>query len=248
MSTKNIKITNGKILNYKISASGYKTIYGSQLITADTTIDKPMIADADPNGVYSFGDRIANMATFVCYFNSINPETSAEQTYAVFVLDAAHRGGSMTCFPYSSPAIQYLPLYDYAGLTATDSATYNMNVIANGYNIANFPAFKFCQDIVLPDLNITAKLPNAYELQQIWGGSRNATDALAFRQSLDALDPTLSNNTTKALADWNNSGYIWASTQYAADRFGAVASDGHYGSGYSNSNYAVIPIFEIPVN
>lgn len=247
MSTKSVKITNGKILNYKISASGYKTIHGSQLITADTAINKNMIAESDPNGVYSLGDRIANMATFVCYFNSINPDTSAQQTYAVFVLDAAYRGVNVKCFPYSG---NYLPLHQYDALTATESATYNMDVIANNYDISNFPAFKMCQDIVLPDLNITAKLPNFYELKQIWGGNRNTTDALAFRQALDALDPTVSDHTHQSLAEWDsyNSSRLWTSTQLANDRFFTVKSNGDSSYGYSNDVYSFTPIFEIPVN
>lgn len=246
MSTKSVKITNGKILNYKISASGYKTIYGSQLITADTTINKNMIPETDPNGVYSLGDRIANMATFVCYFNSINPDTSAQQTYAVFVLDAAYRSNDIRCFPGSG---NYLPLHEYDALTATESATYNMTVISNNYDIANFPAFKMCQDIVLPDLNITAKLPNAYELKQIWGGDRSSSDALAFRQSLDALDPTVSDNTSKSLANWNSgyNTYIWASTQYQTDRFCCIYSSGNVNYEYSNVELGAIPVFEIPV-
>lgn len=246
MSTKSVKITNGKILNYKISASGYKTIYGSQLITADTTINKNMIPETDPNGVYSLGDRIANMATFVCYFNSINPDTSAQQTYAVFVVDAAYRSNTSRCFPGSG---NYLPLHEYDALTATESATYNMDVIANNYDISNFPAFKMCQDILLPDLNITAKLPNAYELKQIWGGNRNTTDALAFRQSLDALDPTVSDNTSKSLANWNSgyNVYMWASTQYQTDRFSCIRQNGTVTYEYSNTELGAIPVFEIPV-
>lgn len=246
MSTKSVKITNGKILNYKISASGYKTIYGSQLITADTTINKNMIAETDPNGVYSLGDRIANMATFVCYFNSINPDTSAQQTYAVFVLDAAYRSNDIRCFPGSG---NYLPLHEYDALAATESATYNMNVISNGYDIASFPAFKMCQDIVLPSLNITAKLPNAYELKQIWGGDRSSSDALAFRQSLDALDPTVSDNTSKSLANWNSgyNTYIWSSTQYQTNRFCCISTWGTVTYEYFNAGLGAIPVFEIPV-
>lgn len=246
MSSKTVKITNGKILNYKISAPNYKTIYGSKLITADSTISHNMIAESDPNGVYSLGDRIANMATFVCYFNSINPDTSAQQTYAVFVLDAAYRSNNIRCFPGSG---NYLPLHEYNALTATESATYNMNVISNGYDIASFPAFKMCQDIVLPNLNITAKLPNAYELKQIWGGDRSSSDALAFRQSLDALDPTLSDYTSKALANWNSgyNTYIWASTQYQTDRFSCIRQNGTVTYEYSSTELGAIPVFEIPV-
>lgn len=236
MSTKLVKVTNGKILNYKISASGYKTIIGSQIITANSTINKTMIAETDPNGVYALGDRIANMATFVCYFNSTNPDTNTDQKYAVFVLDAKYRNNSLA---WSNNLVSTgLPSYsnESALFAAKESATYNTDFILNKFTPSDYPAFNWCANIILSSLNISAKLPNGYEVQQI----------VTNMSTLDSLDPTASSYSSLTLA---NIGSKWTSNSIS-DRY-AVAVAGVdtwvFNTPKTYTPCSAVPVFEIPV-
>lgn len=241
MSEKIVKVTNGKILNYKISASGYKTIYGSKLITADTSISKNMITEESAEGVYSLGDRIGGIASFVCYFNSTNRETNVDTKYAVFVLDAKYRGAY---YALASSSIPDFPSYNNssAALNSTDSATYNTNfALESGITV---PAFTFARNAAtLTSLNIPSQLPNCYEAVQIW----------ANRAYLDSIDPTLSDYSTNSLERWNcgndstsvKAG-VWTASAWPVTSSGQVGFNDPY---YNNINYqkSVIPVFEIPV-
>lgn len=250
MSTKNVKITNGKILNYKISATGYKTIYGSQLITDDTTINKNMIAEIDPNGVYSLGDRIGGIASFVCYFNSTNPETNVDTKYAVFVLDAQYRAQQkhwgdiweqelMPCYTTSSEV-----------LAAKESATYNTNIIVNKGSLSSYPAFEFARSaatITVNGIQYQSQLPNAYEIENI---NNN-------RLILDTFDNTLSTYSANSLSNWGvgTYNYAWTSMQYNDSNAWKCSTGGVLSSftkgnsqGYGEGACFIIPVFEIPVN
>lgn len=241
MSEKIVKITNGKILNYKISASGYKTIYGSQVISSDTTINKEMIAENDPNGVYSLGDRIGGIASFVCYFNSTNPETNVDQKYAVFVLDAKYRNNNLQ-WAVSNSVV--LPLYTTSNvLTSTDSATYNTSTVLNNNTPSNYPAFNFARNAAtLAELNIQSQLPNAYELKQIFDN----------RVFLDTVDPTLTDYSSLSLTSWigGTENRCWSSNQIENYRACVVTNDGSVSSNWSGFEAdlgGVIPVLEIPV-
>lgn len=235
MSEKIVKVTNGKILNYKISASGYKTIYGSKLISANTNITHNMIAENDPNGVYSLGDRIGNIASFVCYYTDEN-----NNKYAVFVLDAQYRsyGGLSNgdVWAQDTGLPNYSSSDDFINLSGNPlSATYCSNYITTSYSAEEFPGFAWCNNIILASLNITAKVPNPYELKQIYDN----------KTTLDSIDPTVSDYSSKALntvlsSAWtcyeNNNYYFW------------FFANGGFGSGdpkYYEKN--IVPVFEIPV-
>ena len=244
MSTKSVKITNGKILNYKISASGYKTIYGSQVISSDTSITKNMIAESDPNGVYSFGDRIGNIATFVDYFNTTNPETNVDQKYAVFVLDAAYRASLSS----SSTASNYLvvpnlPTYtDSGSKTATESATFNCDCYLAVPNVT--------WTIINQARNISVTLGgNTY-----YGQIPTIPQLLKIRDlgaAIDAKDPTLSDYSSNSLATWWSGIYgVCSSTggQYQGyNRFYYITTSSPQLT-YLDSQLIRLPIFEIPVN
>ena len=252
MSSKTVKVTNGKIVNYTITAPGYKTINGSQLITADTTINKNMIAETDPNGVYSLGDRIGNIATFVCYFNSTNPETNVDTKYAVFVLDAKYRGRAQLVS--GANAYQNLmPRYYFTdmatALTRKESATWNTDTIINGAPTYSetCPAFTLCRQV---SININGQtyqgqLPNMYELYQI----------RANKETLDTFDPTLSDYPNNSLSNWNmgdTSGYNYIfQSQYEIPNNNPANIEllTKTGTTYTRltSSSGVIPVFEIPV-
>lgn len=247
MSTKSVKITNGKILNYKISASGYKTIYGSQLITADTTINKNMIAETDPNGVYYVGDRIGGIASFVCYYTDSNGNK-----YAVFVADAKYRAIKAWSLLTTDSGLHSYDSSSYGNSFKTqegcpESATYNNNYIINTYYPSgetsnNFPAFKYCADISITSFGVNGigRLPNPYEaiMMRINGNI------------LDSVDPTVSDYSSFSF-NYINAGsysYIWTCYQY--NNSSAWRCDNKTSYGYPSKpdgNY-VIPVFEIPVN
>lgn len=250
MSQKTIKITNGKILNYTISAPGYKTIHGSELITADKIINKNMLAENDPNSVYTVGDRLGGIASFICYFNSTNPETFVDTKYAVFVLDAQYRTDNSR---WGKNGTSGLPQYtnDTSLLSSKESATYNTTYILNKYEPSDYPAFNSARNAA--SINIEgniyqAQLPNAFELQQIW----------IFRDKLDSVDPTLSNYPNYSLVSWGfpNSGYrIWTSNEYGAsnawcylkDSGLSAAGSGGSGNKWDSNPSGVVPVFEIPI-
>ena len=240
MSTKSVKITNGKILNYKISANGYKTIYGSQLISSDTSITKNMIAESDPDGVYSLGDRIGGCATFVCYFNSTNPETNVDTKYAVFVLDAKYRTyyNSLGSHGYTG-----LPSYSYStsALHAKESATYNTNYVINTGNFDYFIAARNAATITINGIVYNSQLPNIYEVKQIWNN----------KDVLDNKDTTTTDYSTTALnysvieRYISSTDYAYATGQY---RYYVQKSDGTVSSYWNTGEALIIPVFEIPVN
>lgn len=234
MSEKSVKITNGKILNYTITAEGYKTINGSKLITADTTITKNMLPISDANGVYSLGDRLGGIASFVCYYNSTNDN----KKYAVFVLDAQYRSTGSAWGPFSDTG---LPSYSSSFALETmegcpDSATWTNNYISANYNISDFPAFKWCNDISLLSLGITAKLPNPYEYRQIY----------LNRVTLDSFDPTLSSYSGRGLTNFGNYKTCYQQgnrTAWLINSAGNISYDGSY----KTNPHWVIPIFEVEV-
>ena len=250
-TNKTVKITNGKILNYKISAPNYKTIYGSQLITADTTINRNMIAEVDPNGVYSLGDRIGDIASFVCYFNSTNPETNVNTKYAVFVLDAKYRGlaqlGGANAYQNLMPRYYFTDIA--TALTRKESATWNTDTIINGAPTYSetCPAFTLCRQV---SININGQiyqgqLPNMYELYQI----------RANKETLDTFDPTLSDYPNNSLSDWNmgsTSNYTYVlQSQYEIPNNNPANIEllTKTGTTYTalTSDWGVVPVFEIPV-
>ena len=240
MSETNIKITNGKILNYTITSNGYKTIRGSKLITTDTTINKNMILENDPNGVYSLGDRIGGMATFFCYYVD-----GSGNKYAVFAADAKYRTTKQWGIQNDSGLHSY-DSSSYSNSFKTqegcpESATYNNNYIINTYYPSgttdnNFPAFKYCADINIPSLgaNGIARLPNPYEaiMMKINGSA------------LDSADPTVSSYSSYS---FSNIGYMWTCYQYNTNAAWRCDSSTSFGYPSKPETLAVVPIFEIPV-
>ena len=240
MSEKIVKVTNGKILNYKISASGYKTIYGSKFISANTTITKNMISGSDPNGVYSVGDRLGNIASFVCYYTDSN-----NKQYAVFVLDAQYRQNPLFWGPEYPTGLQTFS--DGTILTQMQnnpiSATYCNNYIVQNFTLSDFPAFELCNNIVYNPLNLTAKLPNPYELYNIF----------LNRVELDTFDPTLTSYSSLGLSSWktayscyesnNPTYYCWTWKLVVSDTYMFKDEAKHR----DGDGYFVIPIFEVPI-
>ena len=128
-TTKTVNVTTGKVLNYTITKSGYKTVNGCKLITGSETINVSMVPEMPLSGPYVFGDRIGGCATFFMYFDSVHPTTQVAQRYAVFVLDAYYRRASTRWSANGTDT----PLPNYTSidnvLAAKESATYNTQLI-----------------------------------------------------------------------------------------------------------------------
>lgn len=249
MSSKTVKITNGKILNYTIFADGYKTVNGSKLITSNDPININMLPSTSANGIYSLGDRLGGIASFAFYFNATNPETNVDTTYAVFVSDAQYR--AKKAFYYTSGSLNpNLPIYntDNAAKEAPDSATFNTNhwVAMSNYSATNYPAVAFARELSITVGNETyyGQIPSLKELISIKAVAKN----------IDDNDPTLSSYSSNSLETWNiggnSSSAVWSSTLYGQTSAGNyyVGSGGTVTPAYFTGQYGVVPIFEIPVN
>lgn len=248
-TSKTVNVTTGKVLHYTFSKQGYKTVNGSKLITQNQTISINMIPESSADGVYTFGDRIGGVATFFTYFDSVNPNTSLAQKYAVFVLDAKYRNSGAYWGEWNTDTV--LPNYGSASyaLNAKESATYNTQTIFDNYTVGTgagqWAAFYYARNpngtpliISVDGTNYSPQLPNAYEVSKI----------ADFRTQLDALDPTLVDGTgTISLASLTASGKgMWTSNEY----------DSQYAFAYTTSltsigksnNMTSVSVFEIPVN
>lgn len=248
MSEKIVKVTNGKVLNYKISASGYKTVYGSKVVTANSTINHTLVPESSQNGVYSLGDRIGNMASFVGYFNSINPDDNSSQKYAVFVLDAAYRKRENRWGNNSKFSGDDVTLPQYANgtaaLAATESAEYNENLMYSKFTIDQLSdsAFAFCRSksVVLDEVTYYAHLPNIAELKMIYDN----------RSQLDSFDPTASSYSSVSFSTWDfANSVIWSST-WSNSGYQAWSYQNYNSNPYTMAYYStggIVPVFEIPV-
>lgn len=238
MSSKTVKVTNGKILNYTIKADGYKTINGSQLITADTTISKTMIPTTDPNGVYTLGDRLGGIASFVCYFNATNPDTQADEKYAVFVLDAKYRTTNVALLTSAGTYLtQQYSTTDLA-LAAKESAIYNTNFLINNNTEAQAPAVYAARNaatITVDGVVYQAQVPNLYELNEI----------LSNYSALDLADTTTTDYSSLTLTTMFAS-TVWSSSARNTVR-GYIVSNFSLSQNTYASGRGVVPVFEIPV-
>lgn len=252
-TTKTVKVTNGKILNYTITKPGYKTVHGSKLITADTTINVNMIPESDPSrDVYVVGDRIGGVATFVTYYTDGNGNK-----YAVFVADAQYRVASATWDLESMPGGHInTGLNQYTTSASTeasnvDSASYCNQYILDTYypagdTLNRYPAFKAAHDAVsIPELGTAgvAKLPNPFELLSI--ANMGAT--------LDSYDPTVQDYMNNNLSNWKKAWTCYEHSQDSAILVQKSSTTAYLGTGYKcgyydTANNMIIPVFEIPVN
>ena len=260
-TTKTVKVTNGKVVNYTVTKPGFKPVHGSKLITADTTINVSLIADSDTRDVYALGDRIGGVATFFTYY------TDGEgNKYAVFVVDARYRVNSVQwgTSSESSPGIflsKSAPTTEAScPLSATTIAQHIFTTFYPEGSTANpYPVFKAAQDSVqIPELGTAGvgRVPNAYELQRIFD----------MRNSLDQYDPTVADYPLNSLAYWHinnnnaHAGAVWCANlyqywddqQYSTRNAFALGSDGGWYTTQDYYNLAssrpMIPVIELKVN
>jgi len=258
MSTiKTVNVTTGKVLHYTIKKDGFKPVTGSKLITGNETININMVSSESTDGAYVFGDRLGGVATFVGYFDSVDPNTQATQKYAYFVLDAQYRN-SYKNVAYEGSAPWNVPLYNSVenALNAKESATYMTNWVydnfgssigTDAYALWYYARNPNGQSLIVnvDGVPYSPQVPNFYELNQIFEN----------RTALDAQDPTATTYPDLSLTNWprGDAGYTASSTGWTNWQELAYAMWGINSSGSKNSvdlgwRSGVIPVFEIPVN
>lgn len=67
-TTKTVNVTTGKFLNYQVTKAGYKPVTGTVYVDSNKSIDVNLVSTTSSSEVYKIGDRILNMASFVCYY------------------------------------------------------------------------------------------------------------------------------------------------------------------------------------
>lgn len=184
-------------------------------------LGKIEIDTSDPTSKLVLGDRIDNKATVMGNFTD-----GDGQEYVVAVLDGTYHGSSLA---WSNEAIDsVLPnykTYDLA-VAATESATYNMNQIETNYDITTYPAFnhcKTCTTVTFNNKEYTPLLPNAAEVEMIntnWSLVQGVTAA----------------KLTQCWSSTEKHTYAWRRT-----------ADAWYNSLKTKTDYAAIPIIEIPI-
>lgn len=250
-TTKTVNVTTGKVLHYTVKKEGFKPVTGSKLITGAETININMVPNESTDGAYVFGDRIGGVATFVGYFDSVDPDTQATQKYAYFVLDAKYRwhGAWVGNVDGLSVSQNYDEIYN-----SKESATFRNNFIFDNYtpSPSSYQPIYYSRNpngqsliVTVDGVPYSPVLPNYYELKQIWNN----------RIALDANDPTLADGSgTLSLTNWygNNSYGVWSCMSYQTFQGWDVAPNGNAGTYHAyydtRFNLGVYPIFEIPVN
>lgn len=268
---KTVNVTTGKVLHYTIKKDGFKPVTGSKLITGNETININMVSTESSDGAYVFGDRIGGVATFVGYFDSVDPNTQATQKYAYFVLDAKYRTKSLLFGRYYSSDLP-LPKYNVGDGQGTsfpfigdskESATYNTRTIVDFlnekglYDNEYWTAIKNTinpngQSIIVTvdGVPYSPVMPNAPELLQICNN----------QVALDLADPTAEEYPNNKLTNWqigttDNYDYFVTSSNagWRYDFRPGVGgyyqqTSGNYKNTDANGYFSTCPIFEIPVN
>lgn len=65
---KTIKIQKNKILTYSVNKAGFKTVYGSTIVSENQTINVEMKNLSSETGAFQLGDRLFGISSFVDYF------------------------------------------------------------------------------------------------------------------------------------------------------------------------------------
>ncbi len=184
-------------------------------------LGKVEIKYPDPASKLVSGDRIDNKATVIGNFTDSN-----NQEYVVAVLDASYHGSNLA---FSNEAIDsVLPnykTYDLA-VAAKESATYNMNQIETNYDITTYPAFNHCKTCTTVTFNkkeYTPLLPNAAEVEMI-------------NTNWNLITGITSTKMTQCWSSNEKHTYAWRRT-----------ADAWYNSLKTKTEYAAIPIIEIPI-
>lgn len=252
MSEKLVKITNGKVLTLNITKEGYKSVIKSFPITENKTINVQMIPETSADGVYSLGDRLGNIASFVCYYNAV--DEGVAKTYAVFVADSEYRNNDIGSASVGFDADNILTHYDTAPTQqGLNSATYCTNAILNNYGADAYKKFDYVRRPIIEGvqqpLTLTiggniyqTQVPNCFELQAIYDN----------RVALDTAETNAGKTIVsgKDLTNWLGVGNSFAifSCNFDTNKMWCHTSNRIFSNGYTSTFIGAIPIFEIPVN
>lgn len=205
----------------------------------------------------SRGTRIDNKATVIGNADG-TPFTINGQQVWIAVLDAAYRGVSVKFGTYgydsSLPNVtgsfgtmaqgESEATMDARAAAETGASTGNCNVwmtrntTTDSQSIVGVPAVAMCRALSLD--GTPCDLPTAKVLMRIW----------QHRAFIDANDPTVGANSTKALSNWGfgsaNGAYVWSSSEYYSNSAVCVGSSGDVTNGGKGSQFGVVPVLEIP--
>lgn len=236
----------------------------SSLTTAPSITDSQLTFADDGNSTVSFSmqqlkdyvspapaattlhqyDRVDGKATVAGFWTD-----GGGQRYAVCVVDAAYRSGSVMAwgnYGVDTPLPNYTS--SSAALAAGESAIYNTDTILNNYTPTDYPAFNFARNacsVTLEETTYNSQLPNLAELQMIYND----------RITLDTYDPTLSSYSSRSLTEfsfgsWESTKGAWTSNEYSNYWSWLIYSNGNFGQDnkHNSSFFGVCPIIEIPVD
>lgn len=244
------------IVVYPLATPTTETVAGQHLTTQEgtnrITITQASISNLDLEAKYKkgngdidwqVGDRLDNKASFIGYFNSVNPNTQASQRYAVFALDAVYRSLTVKFCGYGSSG-NFTPSYSSAANArgAKESATYNTDyMLTNNSNLEYLQGYTSARQATTVSYNgvtYNAQTPNFAEIELI----KNSYT------TLDTKDPTIIDNPTKTLDAMLTAG-IWSSTlnygSYLSSFYTKKTSNNYARA--TNNYYGIVPVIEIPV-
>lgn len=225
---------------------------GSESLTVDDVmiaVNKGWTVAGGPQPIpdWQVGDRLDGKATFVGYFDSVNPDDSSTQRYAFFALDGNYRAGKTGLTEYGITFNNLLPTHDYNTSfigqhlsEITESATYSMSVVKT-LGINSYPAFKAADNISVSfnGTTYTAVVPNLVEVKAIWDN----------RATIDSVDPS----GVRTLATWGmwdgESSYDRVISTTIRNSQGAFQynSGGNFAENHFYAQFGFVPIIEIPV-
>lgn len=234
----------------KFGTPGGRKIYrhesdmGSVLEYYDTSYKKIIVLDALYRDFLQFGAYNYTMTSLTGYTNYNHTQPNPpyiKYSHIIHGLDESYS------YSLDTPPIQMSDFeLNKLWINSIDSKTakYNCNqwMTRNTYtdsaSIKGVPAVNHCRSISIND--VKCDLPNIQQLMRIF----------VEADMIDALDPTLDSNLTKALGLKNSNGFwgttnAFSSTNYNATGIRQVGSG--QGCSYTNKNVArfVIPILEI---
>lgn len=229
------------------NVEGEKATTMKLYLTQDGTETVPVLTQGELSPRPTFGTRLGGKATVVGEYTD-----KEGHRYVFAVLDAQYRKQDLMWYDKDVTGIWPPPdtgLENYGqdiySPMVNESATYNTNYILNNYNPDSYPAFREARNAAIVEINgveYKSQLPNIYELYKIW----------EKRNELDAFDPTLSAYPDNSLVKWGYDGDsdldVWSSNEKTHYIAGTIRSDGNLNYYRSkNSDLAVFPIFEIPI-
>lgn len=215
-----------------IVLSSGRTIYrhtsnmGSVLEFTDGTPRKVLVLDAVYRTVATFGTYETD--------TSLTNYTSSNVNNTWFVNGGSVGTSSDGCASITDSSLNAL----WANSIDENTSRQNCDVFAE---YSDTRAVEAARSIFVDDM--PCDVPNIQTLMRIFCDS----------ESIDALDPTIASNPSKALGTANSNGSwkigsverVWSSTEYGSSGMRCVKNDGNCNSELKNNIFAIVPVLEL---